>query len=258
MTRRGQFERDGYVTLPGFFGPDAIAAFRRSLDAASPRDRSPHRLDRDGMRFSSNLFRSSGDVAEFVTQRRIAGLLRALVGRDLWVRWDQRVIKGPGGPAFPWHQDNAYNHLPFAHVQLWVALTDMDDAHGGLWVDPGSHRRGRRRHRRQGNQVVARHGPHQPVSIAADAGDVVVFSSLLLHHTTPNTTTAVRDAYVVEYLARACDDPLVDAPYLLLNDGGPTAAWAGRGVIRPPWHRRIRTAPLLARRMVRRLVSGMR
>ena len=62
-----------------------------------------------------------------------------------------------------------------------------------------------------------------PVMVEADPGDVVVFSSRMLHMTTPNTTDAVRWAYVLEYMRLADVDPFVPGRRFVAARGGRSA-----------------------------------
>lgn len=223
LSRRACYERDGYLLLPGFLDPTSLVPLTDAVDRPGGTRR--HHLDRGELRFHSNLFRRHHGVAALATDPAIALLLMELTGGTHWVRWDQLVEKAPGGARFPWHQDNAYSRLGHPHVQLWVALCDMDERNGGLWVDPGSHRCGPLRHRREGTHRVCEKPPQDPRPIDAKVGDVVAFSSFMLHATTPNETSLRRAAYVVEYLAVGHADPGVRRPYLLVGEGGADAVW---------------------------------
>src|SRR5690606_904416 len=115
---------------------------------------------------------------------------------------------------------------------------------GCPWVVPGVHRLGTIRHR-----FVDPLGwecfdaPAGAVAAPVGAGGVVVFSSLTPHMTGPNTTDAVRKAYILQYApagARVlqgdpddgpptgsvpCDDP--ERGFPVLRGGRPVAAAAG-------------------------------
>lgn len=254
LMRREHFLKQGYVKVDGFLEAHTVGRLRQALLEATRDDRD-HELDLDGMRFHSNLFRRNAEVRAFVADPAVASLFAELDDGDHWVRWDQRVDKAPGGAAFPWHQDNAYSRLRTEHLQLWVALTDMDERNGGLWVDPGSHTAGRLRHRRDGSHLVCLQSPRAPTAVKAKAGDVVVFSSFTLHHTTPNMTDRLREAYVVEYLSTAHRDPLVGAPTVVLESPSrPTGVDHGRR--EPSSFDHVRDAPLVALGWLRRRRSG--
>jgi ectoine hydroxylase-related dioxygenase (phytanoyl-CoA dioxygenase family) len=130
------------------------------------------------------------------------------------------VVKNPGAPEFPWHQDNAYNRLKDAHYQFWIGLTEMDEHNGGLWLQPGSHSQGLLPHVRQSNHVRCTRPPENARLIASEKGDVILFSSLMLHHTKPNESASERWAYVVEYMSLDDYDPLVKPPYFIVSEGG--------------------------------------
>jgi ectoine hydroxylase-related dioxygenase (phytanoyl-CoA dioxygenase family) len=197
----------------------------------------PDPLDRAGLTFHSNAFRSSPWIRDFLAQPRLVSLIGEIGGPNLWVRWDQAVVKAPGGTEFPWHQDNAYNRLRVEHFQLWVAITSGTSENGGLWLQPRSHRRGLLPHVARGTHMVYE-GPHaEAIPIEAEPGDVVLFSSLMLHRTLANQSRDEhRWAYVAEYIKLEDWDPWVDAPYFVVaRDGHPAPAlvhWF-QGRVRP-------------------------
>lgn len=84
---------------------------------------------------------------------------------------------------------------------------------------PGSHRTPLP-HRRVGSHVAWDGEPESPQLIEAEAGDVVLFSSFLLHRTQPNVSNERRWAYVIEYMSTAHFDPYVDSPYLMVARHG--------------------------------------
>jgi hypothetical protein len=58
------------------------------------------------------------------------------------------------------------------------------------------------------------------VFIEAEPGDIVVFSSYLLHYTAPNLASASRWAYIVEYLPFEHFDPTAKPPYFIIARDG--------------------------------------
>lgn len=209
------FREHGFVRLPGLLGAHELTALREAIEAAPERDPGDNPLTLGPMRFASNLFYGSEAIQAFLGSAPVAELVEALVGPDSWVRWDQAVWKGPGGPEFPLHQDNGYTGLAAEHLQLWVALTPMTTAEGGLLVVPGAHR-GALPHEWQGNHVRTE-APAPLVPLDAQAGDVIAFSSFLPHATAPNVTDRVRLAYVAEFLPWSVPDPSVALPHLRIR-----------------------------------------
>ena len=168
------------------------------------------------MTFYSLLFPLDEALQAFVAQPRLVDLACSLVDDDVWVRWDQAVAKRAGAPTFPWHQDNGYSRLRAEHLQAWVALTDAGPDDGCLWVAPGSHRRDLVHHHR-GNHVEVDDEPDGGEPVVAATGDLVLFSSRLVHRTTPNRSGRDRWTYVIEYLGVHQLDPFARPPYFVAS-----------------------------------------
>jgi ectoine hydroxylase-related dioxygenase (phytanoyl-CoA dioxygenase family) len=214
------FRAQGFVVLRELFARDEIARLSDEIEAAQGGLEPGSGLDKDGLEFKHNLFLRSEALRDFISQPKLVHLLREIVGPDFWVRWDQAVVKSPGGAEFPWHQDNGYNGLLDEHFQFWVALNPMTPENGGLWLQPGSHRSGRLSHRAVDNHLFSPGRPETAEFIDAEVGDAVLFSSLMLHKTSPNETATPRSSYVVEYISLDHLDPFVRPPYFVVARGG--------------------------------------
>jgi ectoine hydroxylase-related dioxygenase (phytanoyl-CoA dioxygenase family) len=59
--------------------------------------------------------------------------------------------------------------------------------------------------------------PGHGTPVVADAGDLVVFSSRMVHRTTPNTSGRDRWTYVIEYLGVHQHDPFFAPPYFVAS-----------------------------------------
>lgn len=217
--------RDGYVVFPRLLTASVVQGLVDGLESGGYDDPRDNPLTLGTMSFASNVYRRNAHIREFLTSDVLVDLLGALVGPDTWVRWDQAVWKRPGAPEFPMHQDNGYSQLATEHLQIWVALTACDEANGGLRVVPGGHL-APLDHRWVGHHLTA--DPEGPqISINAEIGDVVAFSSWLPHATPPNTTDGTRLAYVAEFLPLEETDPGVPAPHFICSEGGkPSARWS--------------------------------
>lgn len=219
-----EFRDRGYLRLPGFVSESQVVAMRSEIEQATADDPDDNPLSRGGMRFVSNAYRSCVELQRFVCSPEVVGMVTALGGPDLWLRWDQAVWKTLGAPEFPWHQDNGYTGLEAEHIQFWVALTTMDERSGGLLVCPGHHGRVLEHHAVGGHMRADPPGP--ATAIAADPGDVVIFSSFLPHATTAHRSEDPRLAYVAEFLPLSAPDPSVPGPHLVVSRGGsPRLEW---------------------------------
>ncbi len=219
MTMQQEFKRNGYVYLKNVFSKDEITQLEADLKEAAATKSGDDVLDKGNLKFHALLMHRSEKIRKFISQAKIVDLLSPIAGPDIWVRWDQAVEKQPGAGTFPWHQDNQYSSLKDQHFQFWISMTSMTADNGGLWAVPGSHK-GLLKFESNDSHVVYKGNTDNKAFISAEPGDVVIFSSFLLHSTTPNITQNSRWAYVVEYMQMGTIDPYIDAPYLVVAKEG--------------------------------------
>jgi ectoine hydroxylase-related dioxygenase (phytanoyl-CoA dioxygenase family) len=183
-----------------------------------------HAFNKENMIFYADLVRKSPWIQEFATQQRFIDLLKVLIGPGFWIRWDQAVGKYPGGTDFPWHQDNAYNRLLDMHYQFWIGITEMNERNGGLWLQPGSHKLGLLPHSEIGTHLSCDVKPCKEVFCKTEKGDLIVFSSMMLHYTSRNYSERERWAFVIEYMSTDFYDPLAKRPYFVAAENGERVA----------------------------------
>jgi ectoine hydroxylase-related dioxygenase (phytanoyl-CoA dioxygenase family) len=150
----------------------------------------------------------------------MAEVCRATLGEDAYFFFDQYVVKGPEqGLDFGWHQDSGYmaanggpaDHAPY--LTCWCPLDDATVDNGTVRVLPFPAAPGSREtilpHERQAatNDLAAWPADEPGVAIEARAGDVVAFSSRLLHTTGANRTDRPRRVYLAQYTPEAILNP---------------------------------------------------
>jgi phytanoyl-CoA hydroxylase len=232
------FDEKGYFVFENAFTEDELTPVLDQLDRSEGR-LEQFLLDQDDERFgiaeagaitfTPNLAHRKPVLREFVRHPVFQGLCRDLVGPNVDLYWDQAVYKKPEKPRrFPWHQDNGYTFVdPQHYLTCWVALTDATEKNGCPQVATGLHRLGTFHHEYVeplGWQIFDE-APSVEVAEVAKGG-IVVFSSLTPHLTGPNTTDAVRKAYIVQFSPAGAvivsDDggrttdrkPIVDQPHV--------------------------------------------
>ncbi|HSO95520.1 MAG TPA: phytanoyl-CoA dioxygenase family protein [Acidimicrobiia bacterium] len=248
---RSAFDEDGFLVLPELIDPSTIATLTDQLDEleadvdrflAQQPDGRVHIAETGAITFTVHAVLRSAAARAFVKHPALVGLCHDLVGPDVNLYWDQAVYKKPEKPRrFPWHQDTGYTYVePQHYLTCWVALTDVTVANGSPWVVPGVHRGGTLLHHWVdpiGWECLGA-DPDGAVAAEVPAGGAVVFSSLTPHLTGPNTTGAVRKAYIVQYApvglrriegdwlhgsaptgSAPCDDP--DRQFAVLRDAVP-------------------------------------
>ena len=216
-----EFRRQGFVAERGFFPQSDTRALLAEIERASVHDDTKDPLTEGGLIFAHNLFQKSEWIRQFLSQQRIIDYLAPLTGGGLWVRWDQAVTKRPGAGVFRWHQDNGYNGLKTQHFQLWVAVTETRQSNGALWLAPGSHKRGLLPHTRVGKAQIEVQAPVGDMQcVDATMGDMILFSSLMLHRTGPNEADSSRVAYVAEYMPTTDYDYQLKKPFFVASTHG--------------------------------------
>ena len=205
-----QYDEAGYFRLPDAFTADEIRAVRDAIDPleqayeAALRELPGGRRfinKADAITFTVHLVARSPVLKAFSRHRVFRDLCHDIMGPGARLYWDQAVYKKPGNPEeFPWHQDNGYTFMsPQQYLTCWIPLTDATLDNGCPWVAPGLHLNGTLAHEptRLGLQCVS--DPAGAVAVPAQAGDIVVFSSLTPHRTGPNLTTETRRSYILQY-----------------------------------------------------------
>lgn len=167
-------------------------------------------IDAPGTRtvFRSQVCAFSSIVRDFATGGRHLDTVAALVGPDVVLYYTQFVTKLPDADVrrgeFPWHQDLGYVAiLPMLRtVTVWVALDDVDETNGCVWVQPGSHHGGllshQQAHADTWHLTVPVTGDGIPVRLKA--GEAVAFTGLTLHRSKSNASNAPRRGFFMEYV----------------------------------------------------------
>ncbi len=221
MNPREEFRQNGYIVLREFFTKDEAIDLLEEIKVTSRYYDKPADEDTDRMHFFHNVYRRSKHLQNFCCQPRIIDLFEQLIGPSFWIRWDHAVLKNAGGEEYPWHQDNAYSKVKDASFQLWVALTDADEQTGGLQFQKGSHLKGHQPHRPfSGRHIICDTKVGNEVRLHAKAGDVIVFSSMILHRSEPNRSEGERWVYIVEYMNNKHYDPTIMPPYFMVAKNG--------------------------------------
>ena len=241
-TQVEQFDRDGYVVIDRLLDDDTLAAVTEEVDRFEAKVEAFLRTQPDervmiaeagALTVTIHIASRSPVLRALTTSEPLTDLCHDLVGPDVNLYWDQAVYKKPEKPRrVPWHQDNGYTYIePQQYLTVWLALTDATIDNGCPRVAPGLHKLGTLAHyyvEPLGYECFA--DPPREEAAPVKAGGAVVFSSLMPHLTGPNTTDAVRKAYIIQYAPAGaytrtdagdvpCDDP--DRQYPVLRDGRP-------------------------------------
>jgi len=236
---RQSYERDGYVVRTGVYGSAELHALRELVEAviagvvahAERPNAGPQFTLADGhrMQFSNNTLIQwewaegsrevrliepfthlhPGFTALWEDARLVAPMRDALAVDAVSPYTCKLNLKRPReGSQFPWHQDYTYWYAftPTTAHEIATAILFLDDAeadNGALRVLAGSHRRGPAvRDRAEPTRFLAdaaRLDPADERVVAVPAGSLLMFPSLLVHRSSPNTSSRQRRAMLLSF-----------------------------------------------------------
>jgi hypothetical protein len=223
------YHEHGAVLFDGGVSADLLALLRGGCQQAM--DETDAQMDAEGTDvlgisrrgnryFSAQPSLTQPKLFDFIFSPLMEGICRDLMGDNVHVFWEQYVVKGPeSGMHFSWHQDSGYvgadtPHKPY--LTCWVALDDMSEANGTIYVLPTSRVGIRTRVEHVIDPTIGDHigyfgaDPGDPV--LCSAGDIALFSSVTFHRSGWNRTPRLRRTYLIQY----SHDPIIrpnGAPY---------------------------------------------
>ncbi|MAE64528.1 MAG: hypothetical protein CMJ18_09690, partial [Phycisphaeraceae bacterium] len=131
-----RFTEDGYALLGRVLSDEGLAEARRQMDRM---------LDALHPSLQADEYYSAHQqepwLLDLCCAPPLADVLEQAIGPDI-VLWSTHLIcKRPRtGRAIPWHQDGTYWNLAGRFASIWLALDDLDDENGTMYVLPKHHR----------------------------------------------------------------------------------------------------------------------
>lgn len=228
---RADFEKDGFVILPGFVDPLRVSRLRGIAENELAAGRPPVEYESDlhypgaptsrsapgggTIRRLLDAWSRAGEIREWATDTALASCLRRLLGPDLVLpRAHHNCImtKQPRhSSATGWHQDIRYWSFEKPElISVWLALDAETPENGGLWLIPGSHRMKLSEERfddrkffrtdlTENDEVI-----RTRIAARLHPGDVLLFHCLTLHSANSNGTDSTKHSLVFSY--RAADN----------------------------------------------------
>ena len=199
------YHENGYVVASNVFPVVELSKIDREIDRIRDADggdihRNPGWVMSLGLR--SEITRA------FAQDERILSLVEEVVTPGIAIYSGKLTTKMPHAMDIcHWHQDDAYYNDHVAsetRMSVWIPLQDATLENGCLWVVPGSHKDGVVEHGSYGGQCPKSMGPPDMVAEGAiacpvKAGDMLLFSAELWHHSKENRTDQIRRAFIVSY-----------------------------------------------------------
>jgi hypothetical protein len=218
---RSRFHDDGFLILKGSdFGAklksltDAVISngqyfFDRDFTLGAPIK--PTYTDRVGffyktLRYLPELFRLAADPAMIDLARQLDLAMPCMMNAN-----NVRIDTPENCALFHWHQDTTYLLGSTNAITVWIPITPADQFHGTIEVVPGSHKFGifpfkfaaglpsHKARLSPRDLHLTKKVSGDRVMIDAIPGDIVVFYQLMLHRSTPNTSSHPRITAQLRY-----------------------------------------------------------
>ncbi|MES2202129.1 MAG: phytanoyl-CoA dioxygenase family protein [candidate division FCPU426 bacterium] len=207
-----QFKELGYFVTPPAFPEATLAAMRADFDRMwreriAEAEKAGIQKDIDLARnrvFIGQTHTRSEVVKEFVKSPIYLEACSKFIGPDADLYYNQAVIKAADkGKHFGWHQDSGYKVTkPLEYITCWTAIGRSSLDMGCIWVLPKSHKLGLVKHAgndKDSSYDAVMESEEGAIPVEMEAGQVAIFSSLLLHKSGPNTSKNVRYGFVPQY-----------------------------------------------------------
>ena len=224
---RTSWDRDGYLTLPGFLDKFEMEELNQRL-MQFIRDRVPHMSpkhafyedskDLSTLKQMQDLHMYDSFFMNFLNTSRLKKIAQILLGTEVLGKTVEYFNKSARvGKPTPPHQDNYYFMLdPPNAVTMWLSLEKVDIENGCVRYIPGSHLGGMRPHNRSNvlgfSQGIADYGDQDIASeiiMPAESGDLLIHHSMTIHRADGNKSDSrTRKALGLIYFSASATEDL--------------------------------------------------
>ncbi len=200
-----QYRADGCCTTEPILAPEECDAIVAEFERLHQQTLMLGHSEEGALAYQPMLHATSPLLTRYIADPRLLEIMLQLVGPNIRMYWEQLVAKPPKARTeLPWHQDDGYAPTdPPGYATCWLALDDVDERNGCIWVIPRSHAGGIFQHRKSGpyfrSGIEAYAGEDEPAPAPLPKGGALLFNSLLLQRSGPNHTDRPRRAWIVQY-----------------------------------------------------------
>ena len=210
------YQDDGYVILGRVLSDAGLQGVRGELDRIL-RDR--HSTVTPDQIFSPH--QSERWLLDLVRHPILLNVIERIIGPHI-VLWQTVFLCKPprtGRPA-PWHQDLQYWNIRGTLASVWIALDDLSDENGTMYVLPGYHRKGALTHHAISTEwftdaIEPAELPDCPerheVGYFFRAGGGAMHHELIPHRSPPNSSGGWRRTMLARYIS--ADGVMPDRQY---------------------------------------------
>jgi phytanoyl-CoA hydroxylase len=201
-----EFDKNGYVAIKSFFGPDETAELQRETarfvesvvpDVPAEAVYYEDKDDADTLKQVQKLYEHDNYFMRLARDQKVVRLAEELLGGPVTIQNMQYFNKVPRiGNVTPAHQDGYYFMIkPQEAITMWLSLGYADASNGAVCYIPGSHKKGMRPHGFTStlgfSQAItdwSEKDEQAEIQMQAEAGDILVHHSLTIHRANNNNS----------------------------------------------------------------------
>jgi phytanoyl-CoA dioxygenase PhyH len=207
-----EFDRDGFVVLPGALAPDEVTRYREALDQVYLAAEAAGRIGAGGALHQLSAVAHCPEALGLIDHPATFPYVWSLLGWNVHLYHSHLDVhpplRAPGPFRFEWHQDGGRQNReietdprPRLSVKIAYWLSDVSQpGRGNFKVVPGSHRANRIAGPPSRNVVWP--DPEGAVEVLASPGDAVLFDRRLWHARSDNHSSCTRKAMFFGYTYR--------------------------------------------------------
>lgn len=201
------FDRDGYVYLPGFLSPKEVKDVNEKLEEfiqlkvsqmAAHEVKYEDKNDPATLKLIQDLNKYDPFFSKLLFDSKFKSIAEDLLEEEVIGKTIEYFNKPAKiGKATPPHQDGYYFMLnPVSAVTMWMALEDVDQENGWVSYVQGSHLKGMRPHSKTETIGFSQGIPdfglkedmENEVFFPTQPGDLLIHHALTIHRASPNTS----------------------------------------------------------------------
>ena len=156
----------------------------------------------------NNIHYISPAFDQIVHNSKLLNYIESIIGKNILVAGSVLFIKEPDKKGFvSWHQDGKYQGFhPYNYVTAWIALTNVNEENGCMWMWPGSHKKDILEHKdtfHKNNlltrgQTIKNVPEEETVPIKLEPGQLSLHHPLTVHSSGLNRTNNKRIGFVIQ------------------------------------------------------------
>jgi hypothetical protein len=200
---QSDFNRDGFLHIPGVLSPDEVAALKEGVDNVFSDSHWEHNGNVYSDFIAVRMFETGSIFEQMLAREPVISLLESLLGNNCHIIAQNAMRNAPGQAVDTFHVDEELiwpvgegmeRHdsryiMPVLLINVMFPLTPIPSVeYGPTQCVPGSHYAGR-----APNDLYAPNFERQePVSILCEPGDMYLFNTQVWHRGAPNLSDQTR------------------------------------------------------------------